>query len=251
MWNYLPAGDDGGGAKRMGRADRSGSDLFMSPLISLWVRDEMGLLARSPNATIVPAIEEATMLKTGIVAGLIGILSVGIASAQMTPEEAMQKLRERQAADTQPEDLQSEIHTLKLALADQAKQIDALKLQIAQLRTENSTLKKQVAANPPDTTGPAGAKIWKGMTKAQLLDVLGTPTADESSADGSEHMQWNHLVAKPAQGFVDPSDLNDAINSQAASMSWVTDKTRWSINHYIDAYLRADKVTDLTDRHQN
>jgi len=95
------------------------------------------------------------MLKTCIVASIIGVVGVGIASAQISPEEAMQKLQERQAAATQPDDLQSEIHTLKSVIADQAKQIDALKAEIASLKQTIALAERPPAESPNGTVSIA------------------------------------------------------------------------------------------------
>jgi len=73
------------------------------------------------------------MLKFGTVAILL-ILS-GAASAQMDPDDALQKIHEREAAAaTQPSDPNIEIAMLKSVISDQAKQIDTLKAEIASLR---------------------------------------------------------------------------------------------------------------------
>jgi hypothetical protein len=175
------------------------------------------------------------VLKTGIVA-LIGILSIGIASAQMTPEEAMQKLQERQAAATQPDDLQSEIHTLKAVIADQAKQIDALKLKIAQLQAENSMLKKQVAANPLPAVEPSptvqpkstfgsrmreyvqgqaqlGGRSFYRMVNAQSDIAL----ADEVDAGIDDYAKTHNIspeiVAQMHEGDPKPGMPEDALSS--------------------------------------
>jgi septal ring factor EnvC (AmiA/AmiB activator) len=91
------------------------------------------------------------MLKTWIGASLIGVIGMGIASAQMTPEEALQKMQERQAAATQPDVLQSEIHTLKSVIADQAKQIEALKAEIASLKQTIALAERTPAASANGT----------------------------------------------------------------------------------------------------
>jgi hypothetical protein len=173
----------------------------------------------------------------------------------MDPDEAMQKLKEREAAaSTQPSDPNTEITTLKSVITDQAKQIDALKVQVTQLIAQNSALKKQIAANPPPVTdaGPDGAKIWKGMTKAQILDALGPSTLDRTDSDGTETIEWNRILPKRAPQIMDPTQAWIAMQGAGSGpYSQVTKKTMWTLNHDITAELHDGKVTDFSDQQQN
>jgi uncharacterized coiled-coil protein SlyX len=85
------------------------------------------------------------MFKRAIISGLLSILLGVPCIAQMTPEDAAAALRQREAeraaAATQPDELASQIVTLKAALADQAKLIE-------QLRAQVDLLQKQLAARP-------------------------------------------------------------------------------------------------------
>ncbi len=191
------------------------------------------------------------MLRWSIVLGLLSVLLIPPCIAQMTPEEAQERLAERQAAATQPDNMASEIITLKAALADQAKLIKKLQGELSQLRADNISLKKVIAANPT-ITPPAGQKLAKGMTKAQLLDVLGKPTSDETEADGSEHMQWNRIIQKqPAQTYSDPDDADAAFQQGVLDAPQVTKKTAWTLGHLITADLENGRVTDFSNRQQN
>ena len=190
----------------------------------------------------------------------IGIMTVvlacaGIAFAQMDPDDALKAIKDREAAAaTQPSDPNSEIATLKSVVADQASQIDALKARVDQLVAQNSLLKKQIAANPPPVAdaGPDGAKIWKGMTKAQILDALGPSTLDRTDSDGTETIEWNRIVPKRDPQIMDPTQAWVAMQGAASGpYSQVTKKTMWTLNHDIVAQLTGGKVTDFSDQQQN
>jgi hypothetical protein len=185
---------------------------------------------------------------------VVVLACAGIAFAQMDPDEALQKLHEREAAAaSQPSDPNSEIATLKSVVADQANKIDALKAQVAQLVAQNSSLKKQIAAIPAPSLAPTfDAKIWKGMTKAQITDALGKPTIDRTDSDGTETIEWNHLMP-PSQGVqvMDPTTAWMQQQNAALSIAWMTKTNQWSKNHDITAELHDGKVTDFSDQQQN
>ncbi|GEM_PF-1699375 len=155
-------------------------------------------------------------------------------------------------AATQPSSDAYEIALLKSIVADQRKQIDQLRTEIGQLRMENASLKKQVAANPI-VTPPAGQKLAKGMTKDQLLDILGKPTMDQTDSDGSEHMEWNRLmqVQETTPVFTNATDLDNYIQTHTSTAPPVTEKTRWTLGRFITVELQNGKVVDFADRQQN
>ncbi len=94
------------------------------------------------------------MAKPALIAVVATLTFIYSVVAQVSPDEAMEKLKERQAAAaTQPSDPDAEIAYLKLVIADQAKRIDDLKTRIDQLVAQNSALKRQAAA----ASQPAGA----------------------------------------------------------------------------------------------
>ncbi|MGD0138426.1 MAG: hypothetical protein ABSD28_06075 [Tepidisphaeraceae bacterium] len=142
------------------------------------------------------------MLKNEIIAGLLGILSVGIASAQMTPEEAMQKLQERQAAATQPDDLQSEIHTLKSVIADQAKQIDALKAEIVSLKQTISLAERPQAVAPNGAASIAfdvqPKSTFESRARAAHATVSFTEGCKEIDAKIDAFASQHHIEAQIA-----------------------------------------------------
>ncbi|MGA2440316.1 MAG: FxLYD domain-containing protein [Tepidisphaeraceae bacterium] len=98
---------------------------------------------------------------------LLTIASGQICLAQMTPDEALKHIGERQAAAaTQPDDPKAEIAMLKSVIAEQAKQIESLKAEVAALRA-----REQAVAAPPDAAaaaapdaGTAKTYEWKNVT---------------------------------------------------------------------------------------
>jgi hypothetical protein len=93
-----------------------------------------------PNIRAADPAESSHSLRGNMLRfGIVGVLLVwtGIASAQIDPDEALQKIKDREAtAATQPSDQSEEIATLKSVIPDQAKQIDALKAEIVSLRQQ-------------------------------------------------------------------------------------------------------------------
>jgi uncharacterized coiled-coil protein SlyX len=130
-------------------------------------------------------------MKTNIFSVAVVLAICGYAIAQMSPEEAQQRLAERQVSTSQPSDAE-EISDLKQVVADQRQQIEQLKAQVAKLIADNAATKKEIAANPPL---PANAsQISKGMTKAQAVKLLGDPASDTTSSDGTETILWSKTI---------------------------------------------------------
>jgi len=85
---------------------------------------------------------------------LIIVASGSLCLAQMSPEEAEQRLQEKIAAATQPEALQAQIKSLRA-------EIDDLKRQLAAAKAENEQLKEKLAAFQPvapSNGGPANSE---------------------------------------------------------------------------------------------
>jgi outer membrane murein-binding lipoprotein Lpp len=80
--------------------------------------------------------------KHSIVVLLMIVTSGSLCIAQISPEEAQQKLQDKIAAENQPDSLQAQIKSLQA-------QIDDLKQQLAAAKAENEQLKEKLAAVQP------------------------------------------------------------------------------------------------------
>jgi hypothetical protein len=90
-------------------------------------------------------------VKYSLAVVLMVVTSGSLCIAQISPEEAQQKLQEKIAAENQPDSLQAQIKSLQA-------QIDDLKQQLAAAKAENEELKEKLAVVqpvPPATGEPA------------------------------------------------------------------------------------------------
>ncbi len=132
---------------------------------------------------------------------VVAVVAIGqICFSQMSPDQALEKLKERQAAATQPENIQATIDAYQ-------EKILQLEVEINKLQAENDALKDQINAlkktgpspGEPGTnqsdSGPAGkiqpANLYKGMSRDEVIAQLGQPDRDTISGDGTEQMYWN------------------------------------------------------------
>jgi hypothetical protein len=142
------------------------------------------------------------VVKSGI--ALILLVWAGIASAQISPDEALQKLHEREAATTRAsDDPQLEIVFLKSVIADQATKIEGLKAQLAAMQRANQSVSE---AKPTDENGGSPTKsIVQPKSTYESRAIKGHATA-------SFIKQFKDLDAK-IDAFSEQNHIDSAITA--------------------------------------
>jgi septal ring factor EnvC (AmiA/AmiB activator) len=125
-----------------------------------------------------------------------------VASAQLSPEDAQKKLAEINArAATRPSDDAIE---LRRVVADQKKQIEALKAEVSELTSQledMATKEKKLAYR---RTGPDVADdIKKGMTRNEVLKIMGRQPSPEETNGDEDIATWNFVAHPVGGGLID------------------------------------------------
>lgn len=186
-------------------------------------------------------------VKSVIFAGLCAIASANAAAAQVTPEEANTKLREKQqqraAAATQPSTITQ-------------KEADDLRRLVVQLRAENEALKREIAAMkataaapaapPPATKSGVGKYAVSGLNRnGQGISTVVTATSRAEAIKQMEGKGFTKVSAHEATTAdldAHPTLASAGVGSKAGMSKyedWCANLVGMTVD---DAYRAAGKV---------